>query len=184
MREHLRGTHTRHRQRLLNALLDISRLESGDITPRPTDFPVSTLFRQLYQEFAGFAAGKGLELEVTATAARAHSDPALIHEILHHLLSNAITYTLEGRVRLCCQRDGARVRIEVHDTGIGIPADQLARIYDPFYQASGTDRPREGYGLGLCVVQRMVSLLDLQLDVHSEAGRGSTFALLLLPGVC
>jgi len=179
MREHLRSTHTRHRQRLLNALLDISRLEFGDITPRTTNFAVSTLFTRLYEEFAGAAASKGLELEIAPTAARVRSDPALIHEILHHLVSNAVTYTCTGRVRLRCLADGDRVRIEVHDTGIGIPADQLALIYDPFYQAGGADRPREGYGLGLSVVQRMVSLLDLQLDVHSIVGRGSTFALLL-----
>jgi signal transduction histidine kinase len=182
MREHSHSIHTRHRQRLLNALLDISRLEFGDITPRPTNFSVATLFKQLYEEFAGFAASKGLELEVGVTTARVRSDPALIHEILHHLVSNAITYTIAGRVRLRCFADGARLRIEVHDTGIGIPADQLARIYDPFYQASGTDRPHTGYGLGLSVVQRMVSLLDLELDVHSEVGHGSTFALLLPSG--
>ena len=182
MREHLRSTHTRHRQRLLNALLDISRLEFGDITPRPTNFPVWTLFNQLYGEFGGFAASKGLGLEVAATTARARSDPALVHEILHHLVSNAITYTLSGRVQLRCLADAARVRVEVHDTGIGIPADQLARIYDPFYQASGTDHPHAGYGLGLSVVQRMVSLLDLRLDVRSVVGRGSTFALSLPPG--
>ena len=183
MSEHLRSTHTRHRQRLLNALLDISRLEFGDITPRSTEFAVSTLFERLYEEFAGLATSKGLELEVAATTARVRSDPALIHEILHHLVSNAVAYTWSGRVQLRCHTDGACVRIEVHDTGIGIPADQLARIYDPFYQASGTDRPREGYGLGLSVVQRMLSLLDLQLEVHSEVGRGSTFALSLQPGV-
>jgi signal transduction histidine kinase len=79
--------------------------------------------------------------------------------------------------------DAARVRIEVRDTGIGIPADQLPHIYDPFYQAGGTDRPREGYGLGLSVVQRMVSLLGAQLDVHSVVGRGSTFTLLLPAGL-
>lgn len=182
MREHLRSIHTRHRQRLLNALLDISRLEFGDITPRPTNFPVATLFKQLYEEFCGFAASKGLELEVAATTARVHSDPALIHEILHHLLSNAITYTTCGSARLRCLPDAAGVRIEVHDTGIGIPADQLPYIYDPFYQASGTDHPRVGYGLGLSVVQRMVRLLNVQLDVRSEVGRGSTFALSLPPG--
>ena len=125
MREQ-RSTHTRHRQRLLNALLDISRLEFGDITPRSADFPVSTLFRRLYEEFAASAASKGLELEITSTNARVRSDPALIHEILHHLVSNAVTYTCAGRVRLRCLADGTRVRIEVHDTGIGIPADQLA----------------------------------------------------------
>lgn len=182
MREHLRGTHTRRRQRLLNALLDISRLEFGDITPQPTDFPVSTLFRELYREFAGLAARKGLELEVASTTTCVHSDPALIHEILHHLVSNAITYTCVGGVRLRCRPDAARVRIEVLDTGVGIPADQLPRIYDPFYQANGMDRAREGYGLGLSVVQRMVSLLDLRLEVRSEVGRGSAFSLLLPVG--
>ena len=109
-----------------------------------------------------------------------HSDPSLVEQILRNLVSNAIKYTREGWVRLRCLHEQALVRIEVLDTGIGIPADQLGHIYDEFYQIGvSTNTARDGYGLGLSIVQRLVKLLNLRLDVRSEVGRGSAFSLLL-----
>lgn len=169
--------------RLLNALLDISKLESGAIKPEPTDFTVAALFEELRAEFAGIAANKGLELEVEPCTDHAHSDPSLVEQILRNLLSNAIKYTREGRVALRCQHEAQVIRIEVRDTGIGIPADQLPFIYDEFYQVGvATNSVREGYGLGLSIVQRLIKLLDLRLRVESEVGKGSSFSLDLPPG--
>lgn len=165
--------------RLLNALLDISKLESGAIRPDPTDFTVATLFEELRGEFTSIAADKGLKLKVESSTACVHSDPSLVGQILRNLLSNAIKYTREGWVQLRCLHETARVRIEVLDTGIGIPADQLPHIYDEFYQIGSSDRARDGYGLGLSIVHHLVNLLALELDVRSEVGRGSTFSLLL-----
>lgn len=167
--------------RLLNALLDISKLESGAIHPEPADFRVATLFDELRNEFAGIAAKKGLELEIRASASCVHSDPSLVEQILRNLLSNAIKYTRQGRVRLQCLRQQDQlIRIEVLDTGIGIPQDQLPFIYDEFYQVGvPTNSTRDGYGLGLSIVQRLVKLLRLGFDVRSEVGKGSTFALVL-----
>jgi len=164
--------------RLLNALLDISKLESGAIKPEPTDFTVAALFKELRAEFAGLAATKGLELQVEDCMDCVHSDPSLVEQILRNLLANAIKYTREGYVRLRCLHEATVVRIQVLDTGIGIPQEQLPYIYDEFYQVGvATNTVREGYGLGLSIVQRLVKLLDLALQVQSEVGKGSVFSL-------
>jgi PAS domain S-box-containing protein len=167
--------------RLLNALLDISKLESGAVKPEPMDFKVAELFDELRNEFAGIAAKKGLDLEVEPSGNCVHSDPSLVEQILRNLLSNAIKYTRQGRVRLRCLHERDRlVRIEVIDTGIGIPSDQLPFICDEFYQVGvPTNSTRDGYGLGLSIVQRLVALLQVGFDVKSEVGKGSAFSLVL-----
>jgi PAS domain S-box-containing protein len=166
--------------RLLNALLDISKLESGAIRPEPTDFTVAAIFEELRLEFASIAANKGLKFEIETCDDAVYSDPSLVEQILRNLVSNALKYTREGWVRLRCLHEAALVRIEVLDTGVGIPADQLPYIYDEFYQVGvPTNVSRDGYGLGLSIVQRLVKLLTLKLDVRSEVGRGSAFSLLL-----
>ncbi len=169
--------------RLLNALLDISKLESGAVKPEPEDFAVAALFEELRREFAGIAAGKGLRFEVESSPVCVHSDPSLIEQVLRNLITNAIKYTPHGRVRLSClAASGSMVRIDVRDTGIGIAADQLAHIYEEFYQVGVTaNTSREGYGLGLSIVKRIVELLGLTLEVRSEVGSGSCFSVLLPP---
>ena len=170
--------------RLLNALLDISKLESGAIKPDPTDFAVSALFDELRREFADLASNKGLSLKLTPCDDSVHSDPSLVGQILRNLVANAIKYTRAGWVALRCLHDQPScVRIEVLDTGIGIPAEQLRYIYDEFYQVGvPTNTTREGYGLGLSIVQRLVTLLEVKLEVESEVGKGSMFALTLPAG--
>jgi PAS domain S-box-containing protein len=166
--------------RLLNALLDISKLESGAIKPEPADFTVASVFEDMRREFASLAANKGLRLEIESSHECVRSDPSLVEQILRNLVSNAVKYTREGGVRLRCRHQEPFVRLEVVDTGIGIPADQLPFIYDEFYQVGvPTNSSREGYGLGLSIVQRLVKLLQLQLDVSSEVGKGSVFSLVL-----
>ena len=169
--------------RLVNALLDISKLESGAITPEPTDFTVAALFEELRSDFAALAANKGLNLRIEHSTDCVHSDPSLVEQILRNLLSNAIKYTRHGWIQLRCLHEAALVRIEVLDTGIGIPANQLAYIYDEFYQVGvQTNTARDGYGLGLSIVQRLVKLLNLRLNVRSEVGHGSVFSLVLPSG--
>ncbi len=163
--------------RLLNALLDISKLESGAITLALTDFPVTPLFEIVRRDFAGLATTKGLHLAVNCPAVEVHSDPALVTQLLRNLLSNAVKYTQQGSVELRCVRLPTRLRIEVRDTGIGIAADQIALIFDEFYQIGvSPNSSRDGYGLGLSIVQRIARLLDLEIDVTSTAGQGSVFA--------
>jgi two-component system, sensor histidine kinase len=170
--------------RLLNALLDISKLESGAIRPELTDFRVGTLFEGLQREFATIATSKNLMLQVSSCEETVHSDPALVEQILKNLLSNAIKYTRPGgTVTLRGRRDVNAVKLDVIDTGIGIAPDQIAYIYDEFYQVGvPANSSREGYGLGLSIVQRLVRLLNLRLEVTSEVGKGSVFSLLLSPG--
>jgi PAS domain S-box-containing protein len=169
--------------RLTNALLDISKLESGAIRPDPSDFEVAALFEEMRKEFASVAASKGLELRIEAGAPSAHSDPSLVGQILRNLIANAIKYTQRGWVRLRSAPSATGVRLEVSDSGIGIPADHLPYIYDEFYQVGvASNTSREGYGLGLSIVQRLVRLLDLKLEVQSEVGRGSTFMLQMPAG--
>ena len=169
--------------RLLNALLDISKLESGAIKPEPADFTVAHLFDELRREFAGLATDKGLDLHVEESTESVHSDQSLVEEIFRNLVSNAIKYTRAGWVRLRCLREASSVHIEVLDSGIGIPLDQIPYIFDEFYQVGvPTHSFREGYGLGLSIVQRIASLLNLALTVHSEPGQGSAFTLTLPAG--
>jgi len=166
--------------RLLNGLLDISKLEAGVVKPQILDFAVATLFEELRAEFAGVVTSKGLALSMESCEGAVHSDPSLLGQVLRNLVSNAVKYTREGGVRLRCLLQQDFVRIEVCDTGIGIPADQLAHIYEEFFQVgSSPNSVRDGYGLGLSIVQRIVRLLDLKLEVTSQIGVGSTFALLV-----
>lgn len=163
--------------RLLNALLDISKLESGAIKLEQDDFALGDLFDEMRRDFASVAGSKGLRLAIDATALRVHSDPALVGQVLRNLMSNAIKYSRAGSVELrAALRDG-RVRIEVRDTGVGISASHLPLIFDEFFQIGvSPNSTRDGYGLGLSIVQRIARLLGFQVQVESEPGRGSTFA--------
>ena len=169
--------------RLLNALLDISKLESGTIKPETTDFKVAGLFEELTREFSRSATDKGLRLQIEPSVHVAHCDPALVEQVLRNLVSNAIKYTRRGLVRMRCVAESPLVRIEILDTGIGIPSDQIPFIFDEFYQVGvPTHSLRDGYGLGLNIVQRIVNLLQLDLEVRSEVGKGSVFTLSLPEG--
>jgi len=109
-----------------------------------------------------------------------HTDLALVEQILRNLVSNAIEYTREGYVRLRCLRWGEFIRIEVLDTGVGIPPDELPYIFDEFHWVdAAAGNPHAGHGLGLTVVQRLAKLLRLELDVRSEVGGGSAFSIVL-----
>ncbi len=170
-------------KRLLNALLDISKLESGAIKPEITDFKVAALFEELRDEFAGLAQSKGIDLAIESCDEAVRSDPSLVGQVMRNLVSNAIKYTRHGCVMLRCLHEQSFVRLEVLDTGVGIAADQLAFIYDEFYRVDGPGHSaRDGYGLGLSIVQRAVRLLDLDLAVTSEVGKGSKFSLALPAG--
>ena len=174
--EHAVGTMSR----LLNTLLDISKLESGAVKPELRDFRIANVLESIRREFRTLAQTKGLELVVEPSDESTHSDPAMVEQILKNLVSNAVKYTQHGRVVVRCRREGPTLRIDVLDTGVGIPAAQLAYIYDEFYQVGVTpSSSRDGYGLGLSIVQRLVRLLNARLEAMSEVGKGSVFTLLL-----
>jgi two-component system, sensor histidine kinase len=166
--------------RLLNALLDISKLESGAIQVTPTVFEVGRLFDDMRREFSALAASKGLAFSIDDTHECVRSDPALIGQVLRNLLSNAIKYTAKGRVELHCAREAEQVWIEVRDSGVGIAADQLPMIFEEFYQVGvSPNSSRDGYGLGLSIVHRIARILGFEMQVASEPGRGSAFSFRL-----
>ena len=166
---------------LLNALLDICKLESGAVQPCIADFGIAELLGEIQEDFSATALTKGLKLHVEACAGRVHSDRALVSQILRNLVSNAIRYTPVGCVRLRCSPEGRSLRVDVIDTGIGIPADALPRIFDEFFQV-GTSTLHEGHGLGLSIVQRTARLLGHEIRVRSTLDRGSCFTLVLPRG--
>jgi two-component system, sensor histidine kinase len=169
--------------RLLDALLDISKLESGALRPQLEDFKIAYLFDEMRREFAGPAADKGLQFQIDGCTATVRSDSSMVGQILRNLVSNAIKYTRAGQVHLRCLYESTAVRIDVHDTGIGISTDKIPSIFDEFYQIGvPTNSSRDGYGLGLSIVKRVARLLNVKLDVESEPGIGSTFSFWLPTG--
>ncbi len=169
--------------RLLNALLDISKLESGAIRPQTADFTIATIFRQMRSDFGHLAQQKGLDLKVEPSELSVHSDISLVGQVLRNLIANAIKYTQAGYVCLHAHQEGARIRLEVRDSGIGIPATDVPHIFDEFYQVGvPSNTVREGYGLGLSIVRRIVTLLGAGLEVKSESEKGSVFSIVLPAG--
>ncbi len=165
---------------LFNALLDISKLDAGIVRPDVRAFALQPVFDRLIGEFAGTAEAARLRLGVVPTRLVVVSDATLLERILRNLLSNALRYTRRGGVVLGCRRRGATVRIEVHDTGRGIPADRLREVFQEFVQLENPERDRaKGLGLGLAIVDRLAGLLGHEIDVASVPGRGSSFAVAL-----
>ena len=164
-------------ENLLNALLDLSRLDAGVVEARPVCFPVNRVLRNLGKQFSPLAQDKGLVLITHPTELWAYSDPALMERILANLISNALRYTDRGKVLVGARRVGKDwIRLEVLDTGKGIPAEFLDRIFEEYFQMENPERHRDkGLGLGLAIVARLAQLLGGRVSVRSQLGRGSCF---------
>ncbi len=165
-------------EELFNALLDISRLDAGVVQPRIVTIPLASVFDSLRFEYAPVAREKKLALIVMKTAVHVRSDVSLLSRIIRNLLSNALSYTDRGGVVLGCRRNGDSVRIEVWDSGKGIPADRHEEIFREFSQLENPERDRrKGLGLGLAIVERLARLLGHSVELRSEVGRGSVFSI-------
>lgn len=163
---------------LLGTLLDVARLDSGDIEPNVVDFPVSALLERLGPEFQAVARAAGIELTCRLSDTWVRTDAHLLETVLRNLISNAIRYTPRGRVLIGCRRRAQGLMICVYDTGVGIESAHLDAIFDAYYQVpSAARRNNAGIGLGLSIVSRISSLLSLQRVVRSRPGRGSLFAV-------
>src|SRR6185503_11715286 len=170
-------------EELFNALLDISRLDAGVVQPRIVTIPLASVFDSLRFEYAPVAREKKLALIVMKTAVYVRSDLSLLSRIIRNLLSNALSYTDRGGVVLGCRRSGDCVRIEVWDSGRGIPADRHDEIFREFSQLDNPERDRrKGLGLGLAIVERLARLLGHTVELRSEVGRGSVFSITLPRG--
>ncbi|HSW07965.1 ATP-binding response regulator [Aquabacterium sp.] len=165
---------------LIEALLDVSRLDSGAVVPRPRALPLATLFDRLAPEFAVLADARGLQWRLRPTPLWVHSDEMQLERMLRNLLSNALNYSVQGGVLLAARQRGGQVCLSVWDTGPGIAPEHQARIFDEFVQLQnpGRDR-RRGHGLGLSIVARLSRLLQHPVALRSRLGRGSCFSVTL-----
>jgi PAS domain S-box-containing protein len=164
---------------LLASVLDVSKLDSGALKPTVVDCAIGDVLDRLRSDFQPLADEKGLRLLIEPTAEGARTDPELLRRLLGNLLSNAIRYTAKGRVRVASEAKGHEVEITVRDTGIGIPLNEVAKIFDEFYQVDrGSQRP-EGLGLGLSIVKRLAHLLGHDVGVESVVGEGTAFTVTL-----
>ncbi|KAF1004616.1 MAG: Non-motile and phage-resistance protein [Luteibacter sp.] len=163
---------------LLDALLDVSRLDAGSYRPEVAPFALADMFDSLKQQFAVIAEQRGLSLRVAPTTLAVRSDAQLLRRIVANFLSNALRYTRVGGVVVGARRVGANVRVEVWDSGPGIADEQRARIFGEFQRL---DRPspwgEKGLGLGLSICDRLAGILGHSLDLHSRVGHGSCFAI-------
>jgi PAS domain S-box-containing protein len=159
---------------ILSSLLDVNRLESGNLRPSVSEFSVSEIFESLAGDFAAPVLESGLRLCILRSGLIIRSDRHMLAEMIRNLLSNAMRYTDKGRILLGCRRAGDNVRIEVWDSGVGITEDDLPHIFHAYYQ--GTDSAKHGgFGLGLAIVKRLGDILDHAIEVRSIPGKGTRF---------
>ncbi|WP_372396815.1 ATP-binding protein [Azospirillum sp. HJ39] len=163
---------------LLDGLLDVSRLEAGAVVPEMEVFALTEVMERVAANSRPVAIQKGLLLHIVPCHAHVRSDPMLLGRILQNLVENALRYTDRGRILIGCRRRGGTLRIEVWDTGIGIPADQQEDIFQEFVQVGNASRNRDqGLGLGLAVVRRLSVMLGHPVTVRSTPGHGSVFSV-------
>jgi len=161
---------------ILSSLLDVNRLEDGNLRPSKGDFAINEVFASVAADFLDSVADKGLRLRLVRSDLLVHSDRGMLEAMLRNLLSNAVRYTDRGKILLGCRRAGDKIRIEVWDSGIGISQDQLPYIFEEYYQGE-QGAVRGGFGLGLAIVRRMGKVLDHRIDVQSTPGRGAAFSI-------
>lgn len=166
--------------RLLNALLDISRLESGSVEPQLTRIFLPEMFEELRAEFDPLARARGLALRMRAARVTLMTDRVLFSQLLQNLLGNALKYTDHGSVSIDGSMEGGALLVAICDTGIGIPPDKLERIFDEYYQVDTHGTKRLGVGLGLAIVKEVARLLNFRLQISSTLGR-STEVLVTIP---
>jgi signal transduction histidine kinase/CheY-like chemotaxis protein len=164
---------------LLDSLLDVSRIDSGAVQPRVEDVALAPLVDEVAATSRLMAEEKGLGLRTEVPAGLTiRSDRTLLERMLRNLVENAIRYTEQGEVAIVAKIESGRARIDVRDTGVGIPPEHQARIFDEFHQVGNQSRDRaQGLGLGLAIVRRLSRLLDHPVALVSEVGKGSIFSI-------
>lgn len=164
--------------RLLNALLDVSQLEAGVVSPTPEHFPVQEILRRVARSFGPSALQKNLRLRVVDSSAYVYADPVLLERIIGNFTSNAVRYTNQGSILIGCRHHGDKLSIEVLDTGSGIPEEAQHAIFDDFYQVHNKERDSgKGLGLGLAIARRLATQMGLSIHYASNVNRGSRFGV-------
>ena len=163
-------------EEIFGALLDMSRLDTGTMRPEFASFRIDELMRQIELEFAPLATARGLELKFVPCSLVVRSDRRLLRRLIQNLVSNAIKYTPSGRVLVGCRRRGENLRVDVYDTGIGVPETKLRDIFVEFHRLDQGAKIARGLGLGLSIVERVARALGGAVDVVSMVGRGSRFS--------
>jgi signal transduction histidine kinase/ActR/RegA family two-component response regulator len=165
-------------ERLFDNLLDISRLDAGQVEVKRNIVPLNDVLSRLRSMFTIPAQEKNLNLRLRPSSFSVTTDSTLLFRVLSNLVSNALRYTDNGGIVVGCRRRGQKVVIEVWDTGIGIPPEHQERIFEEFYQLNNPERDRtRGLGLGLASVRRIAQLLDHPIRLHSRVGKGSRFSI-------
>jgi len=174
------GETVREMTEMFNSLLEISKLDAGVLTPRIVEFPIARLLQKIEATFEQAAREKGLRLLIVRSDAWVRSDVLLLERILLNLVSNAMRYTLRGGVVIGCRRRGNMLRIEVWDSGPGIPEGDRQNIFGEFFQLPTSERDRYGgLGLGLAIVDRLRRLLNHEIELTSTVDRGSRFTIVV-----
>jgi len=164
-------------EEILGALLDISRLDAGAMTPSISSFKMADLMRSLEIEFAPAARAKGLKLTFVPCSLPVESDRLMLRRLLQNFISNAIKYTPHGRVLVGCRRRGQSLQLGVYDTGVGIPPLKRGEIFKEFHRLEQGARIARGLGLGLSIVERLARVLNHGITLNSNAGGGSVFSV-------
>jgi two-component system CheB/CheR fusion protein len=163
---------------MLNTLLDINLIESGTIGAEIGQFAIDPLLRRIRDEFSYLADARGLVLRLVPSGLDVVSDPGLLEQMIRNIVSNAFKYTQKGKILLGCRRHGDHIRIEIWDSGLGIPESELELIFEEYHQIDNAARERKnGLGLGLAIVKRLATMLNHRVTVRSRLGKGSVFTI-------
>lgn len=166
-------------ENILGAVLDISRLDTGAMKPRLTTVSLHEFLKRIETDFLPQARAGGLQLRVVPSRVQVRTDPTLLRRLVQNLVSNAVKYTVKGKVLVGVRRHGDDVSIEVHDTGIGIPASKFKTVFKEFSRLDEGARTATGLGLGLSIVDRIARVLNHKVDLQSAPGRGTVFRVRL-----
>jgi len=162
---------------IINALLDISRLDTGALKPVISVFRLDALLQQIARDFSPTAREKGLELRVVANSTVVATDRNLLRRLIQNLVSNAIKYSRSGKILIGARRRGDSIELQIFDTGIGIPENKLEDIFREFSRLSEGMKESDGLGLGLSIVERIANILELSIMVKSRVGKASVFSV-------
>jgi signal transduction histidine kinase len=173
-------TSSRHLLALINDVLDISKIEAGQLTLSVSTFDLRASVEKTVQLVTPLAEKNGLDLsaEISKDVGMVTSDQRRLEQIILNLLNNAVKFTEKGEIRVTCRAIGAQYELAVSDTGIGIDPTEISHLFQPFHQIdTGLSRKREGTGLGLSICRKLIVLMGGSIDVKSRFGRGSTFTV-------